>query len=246
MLGALHVCTRSECRKMIRSVSVNGVPAKDPGMNVTEQDEICVRGEKLDTRLFRCLVMNKPSGILTAAEDSRARTVMNLLPALYTSLGCMPVGRLDKDTTGLLLFTTDGQLAHRLISPKNHVDKVYIAQVEGELDESDIAAFENGIPLKDFTAMPAKLEILSPGTGRVTVREGKYHQVKRMFGARGKPVTSLRRISFGPLELDEALPEGGWRELTEEEIALLLKAAGMEEDAGSGESPLTRDVNNRF
>ncbi|MBO2517152.1 MAG: 16S rRNA pseudouridine(516) synthase, partial [Clostridiales bacterium] len=125
MLGALNVCTRSECRKLLHSVTVNGAPVKDAGMNVTESDIICVRGARLDTRLQRCLVMNKPAGVLTAAEDKKARTVMDLLPPLYASLGCMPVGRLDRDTTGLLLLTTDGQLAHRLISPKNHVDKVY-------------------------------------------------------------------------------------------------------------------------
>jgi len=154
--------------------------------------------------------------------------VMDLLPGAYHALGCMPVGRLDKDTTGILILTTDGELAHRLIAPQRHVDKVYEASVEGALDESDVIAFEKGIPLKDFTAMPAKLEILSPEKGRVTVQEGKYHQVKRMFGARGKPVVALHRLSFGPLQLDEGLLPGEYRELTKEEEAALYRAAAME------------------
>ena len=137
----------------------------------------------------------------------------------------MPVGRLDKDTTGLLLLTTDGELAHRLISPARHVDKVYRARVDGVLTQEDAAAFAAGISLKDFTALPARLEILSPDCGLVTVQEGKYHQVKRMFGARGKTVVQVHRVSFGPLALDEDLQPGQYRELTEEEAAALQKAA---------------------
>ena len=139
----------------------------------------------------------------------------------------MPVGRLDKDTTGLLVLTTDGELAHRLIAPGRHVDKVYEAVVDGVLDEGDAAAFAAGIPLKDFTALPAKLEVLAENRARVTVQEGKYHQVKRMFGARGKPVLALHRASFGPLQLDETLYPGQFRELTGEETAALYAAAGM-------------------
>ena len=184
-------------------------------------------GVPLDTRTVRHLMLNKPAGVLTATEDGKQATVMELLPALYRACGCMPVGRLDKDTTGLLLLTTDGTLAHRLIAPERHVDKVYEAEVEGALEEADIAAFAQGIPLKDFTALPARLEILGPGRGRVTVREGKYHQVKRMFGARGKPVLRLHRTAFGPLALDAGLAPGEYRELTEKEIAALYQAAGM-------------------
>ena len=192
-----------------------------------EGAEICMDGVPLDTRTVRHLMLNKPAGVLTATEDGKQATVMELLPALYRACGCMPVGRLDKDTTGLLLLTTDGTLAHRLIAPERHVDKVYEAEVEGALEEADIAAFAQGIPLKDFTALPARLEILGPGRGRVTVREGKYHQVKRMFGARGKPVLRLHRTAFGPLALDAGLAPGEYRELTEKEIAALYQAAGM-------------------
>ncbi len=229
LLSHLGAATRSECRSHLRSgqVTVNGETARDGGMTVPDGAEVTLDGVKLDTRLVRHLMLHKPAGVLTAREDSRQKTVMDLLPPVYTSLGCMPVGRLDKDTTGLLLLTTDGELAHRLISPGRHVDKVYKARVEGILSEEDAAAFAQGIVLKDFTALPAQLELLSPDSALVTVQEGKYHQVKRMFGARGKPVAALHRLSFGPLTLDESLSPGAFRELTGEEIAALYAAAGM-------------------
>ena len=229
LLSNLGVASRAECRRLLRAgrVRVAGECWRDGARNVPEGAEICMDGVPLDTRTVRHLMLNKPAGVLTATEDGKQATVMELLPALYRACGCMPVGRLDKDTTGLLLLTTDGTLAHRLIAPERHVDKVYEAEVEGALEEADIAAFAQGIPLKDFTALPARLEILGPGRGRVTVREGKYHQVKRRFGARGKPVLRLHRTAFGPLALDAGLAPGKYRELTEKEIAALYQAAGM-------------------
>ena len=229
LLSNLGVASRAECRRLLRAgrVRVAGECWRDGARNVPEGAEICMDGVPLDTRTVRHLMLNKPAGVLTATEDGKQATVMELLPALYRACGCMPVGRLDKDTTGLLLLTTDGTLAHRLIAPERHVDQVYEAEVEGALEEADIAAFAQGIPLKDFTALPARLEILGPGRGRVTVREGKYHQVKRMFGARGKPVLRLHRTAFGPLALDAGLAPGKYRELTEKEIAALYQAAGM-------------------
>ena len=229
LLSNLGVASRAECRRLLRAgrVRVAGECWRDGARNVPEGAEICMDGVPLDTRTVRHLMLNKPAGVLTATEDGKQATVMELLPALYRACGCMPVGRLDKDTTGLLLLTTDGTLAHRLIAPERHVDKVYEAEVEGALEEADIAAFAQGIPLKDFTALPARLEILGPGRGRVTVREGKYNQVKRMFGARGKPVLRLHRTAFGPLALDAGLAPGKYRELTEKEIAALYQAAGM-------------------
>ena len=229
LLSNLGVASRAECRRLLRAgrVRVAGECWRDGAQNVPEGAEICMDGVPLDTRTVRHLMLNKPAGVLTTTEDGKQATVMELLPALYRACGCMPVGRLDKDTTGLLLLTTDGTLAHRLIAPERHVDKVYEAEVEGALEEADIAAFAQGIPLKDFTALPARLEILGPGRGRVTVREGKYHQVKRMFGARGKPVLRLHRTAFGPLALDAGLAPGKYRELTEKEIAALYQAAGM-------------------
>ena len=229
LLSNLGVASRAECRRLLRAgrVRVAGECWRDGARNVPEGAEICMDGVPLDTRTVRHLMLNKPAGVLTATEDGKQATVMELLPALYRACGCMPVGRLDKDTTGLLLLTTDGTLAHHLIAPERHVDKVYEAEVEGALEEADIAAFAQGIPLKDFTALPARLEILGPGRGRVTVREGKYHQVKRMFGARGKPVLRLHRTAFGPLALDAGLAPGKYRKLTEKEIAALYQAAGM-------------------
>lgn len=231
LLTHLGVASRSGAREVVKAnrVRVNGETVKDAALSVTEEDEVALDGKRLDTRLSRHLMLHKPAGVLTAKEDGRQNTVMDLLPPVYTALGCMPVGRLDKDTTGLLLLTTDGELAHRLISPERHVDKVYEAKVDGTLSELDVQAFAAGIPLKDFTALPARLEILSPDLGRVMVREGKFHQVKRMFAAVGKPVTELRRVSFGPLALDHSLQPGAYRELTENEITALYRAAGLRE-----------------
>jgi len=229
LLCNLGVASRSGCRDILKAgrVQVNGEVWKDGSKNVPDGADLSLDGKALDTRLSRHLMLYKPEGVLTAAEDRKQKTVMDLLPACYTAMGCMPVGRLDKDTTGILILTTDGELAHRLIGPKYHVDKVYEATVEGILDDGDVQAFAAGLPLKDFTAMPAKLEIIAPDRGRLTVQEGKYHQVKRMFGARGKPVISLHRLSFGHLHLDEHLSPGEYRELTEKETAGLYQAAGM-------------------
>ena len=230
LLTNLGVASRSGCKDILKAgrVKVNGEIRKDGAWAVPEGAEVFLDGKMLDTRLSRHLMLHKPAGVLTAREDNRQKTVMDLLPHAYHALGCMPVGRLDKDTTGILILTTDGELAHRLIAPQRHVDKVYEADVDGILDEGDIAAFQAGIPLKDFTAMPAHLEIISPSRGRLTVQEGKYHQVKRMFGARGKPVIALHRLSFGPLPLDPGLLPGEYRELTDKEAAALYQAAAME------------------
>ena len=229
LLSRLGVSSRSGCRELLRAgrVTVNGETAFSGTFDVPAGAQVTLDGRALDCRLERHLMLHKPGGVLTAREDARQQTVMDLLPKVYTALDCMPVGRLDKDTTGLLLLTTDGDLAHRLISPARHVDKVYEAQVEGTLGPTDVSAFAAGLPLGDFTALPAELEILAPDRGRVTVREGKYHQVKRMFGAVGKPVKHLHRLRFGPLTLDQALEPGQYRELKEEEIAALYAAAGI-------------------
>ena len=232
LLSRLGEASRSGCRELLKAgrVQVNGETVASGAFSVPEGALVTLDGRALDCRMDRYLMMNKPAGVLTAREDPRQRTVMDLLPPVYASLGCMPVGRLDKDTTGLLLLTTDGELAHRLIAPARHVDKVYEALVEGKLEQKDAEAFAAGIALGDFTSLPAKLEILAPGRGRVTVQEGKFHQIKRMFGAVGKPVKELRRLCFGPLTLDEALRPGDYRELNEEEIAALYAAAGIKHE----------------
>ncbi|MGI6690255.1 MAG: pseudouridine synthase [Christensenellales bacterium] len=223
LLATLAVATRSGARELIRTgrVQLNGNISSDPAHKVQPGCPLKVDGVLLDTRTQRHLMMNKPAGLLTAASDSRHSTVFDLLPPLYKSCGCMPVGRLDKDTTGLLLFTTDGQIAHRLLAPKNRVPKVYEATVTGMLDSDDIARFAAGIALDDFMALPSDLTIVAANDlssqAVVTVYEGKYHQVKRMFAALGHCVTALRRIQFGPIQLDPALSPGGYRELTDDE-----------------------------
>lgn len=218
--------SRKEARELIRAgrVTVDGRTARAPEEKVGEEP-VLVDGAPLKDTGLVYLMLHKPAGVVSATEDPREETVLSLLPERYQKLGLFPVGRLDKDTEGLLLLTNDGPLAHRLLAPKNHVDKVYYAQVDGVLDAGDCQAFQRGIVLADgYTCLPAGLEILEDGrAARVTVREGKYHQVKRMLAARGKPVTYLERVRFGPLELDPELEKGRWRALTEEEKTLLFR-----------------------
>ena len=229
-LATLSVGSRSEVKQWIRGgqAAVNGRIILDPALSFeTEQDRLALNGKELDGRVVRHVMLYKPAGILTAARDARQPTVMDLLPPVYRGIGCMPVGRLDKDTTGLLLLTCDGELNHRLLSPARHVEKRYRALVEGELEEKNVEAFAAGMDLGDFTAQPAKLTILRPSLAEVIIAEGKFHQVKRMFAAVGHEVLELHRCAFGPLELDPALQEGQWRELTAEEEKALREAAGM-------------------
>lgn len=216
--------SRKQARAAIASgqVLVNGEVQGDPGFILEPiSAQVLFQGRALGYRRHMHLMLHKPAGLLTATTDARQKTVMDLLPEELKRRALGPVGRLDKDVTGLLLLTDDGQLAHRLISPKWTVEKVYLARVEGALDASDIQAFQAGIALSDFTARPARLEILEPDLGRLTLTEGKFHQVKRMFAARGKPVLRLHRESVGGMSLDPALECGKFRPLTaEEEIAL--------------------------
>ena len=237
-LTTLGAGSRNEVKTWIRGgeAAVNGRIIRDPALSFeTERDILTLRGKRLDGRVIRHVMMFKPAGVLTAARDPKQPTVMDLLPAVYRSIGCMPVGRLDKDTTGILLFTCDGELNHRLLSPGRHVDKTYRALAEGRIGPETVARFAAGMDLGDFTALPAKLEILRTGEtsslAEVSVAEGKFHQVKRMFAAAGHEVLELHRRSFGPLELDPALREGEWRELTAAEVSALRKTAGMEKEA---------------
>ncbi len=232
-LSHLGFGSRSAVQALIRAgrAQADGICVRDPGTDVTGK-RVTVDGKAVAAPGHRHIMLRKPAGILTAAEDRRAATVMDLLPPLYKKLGCMPVGRLDKDTTGLLLLTTDGTLGHRLISPKRHVDKTYLAHLDRDLPPDAAARFSQGLDLGDFRALPASLSPLSPRSARVTVQEGKYHQVKRMFLSVGCAVTALERETFGPLALDDSLPPGGWRELTEEEAGALYRAAGLEEKHG--------------
>ena len=221
--------SRREVKLLVRQgrVLVDGVPAQSAEDRMTpETAEITVDGERLVWRRYTWLMMNKPAGVLSATEDGRGKTVLDLLPEELRRRELFPVGRLDKDTEGLLLLTNEGGLAHDLLSPKKHVDKVYYARTAGELEEADCRAFAAGMVLGDgLECLPAGLEILSAGAGGsealVTLREGKFHQVKRMLAARGKPVLYLKRMKMGNLTLDPALEPGEYRFLTEEEVALL-------------------------
>ena len=230
-LVTLGVGSRSQVQKLIRqgAVCVDERPVTDPAHACdTDHSALMVNRLPLDGRLMRHVMLHKPAGLLTAARDKKQPTVMDLLPESYASIGCMPVGRLDKDTTGLLLLTCDGELNHRLLAPARHVDKTYLAEVDLPLTQEDVEAFARGLSLSDFEAKPAVLTILTPTRARVTVQEGKFHQVKRMFAAVGKEVLALHRESFGSLRLDETLPQGQWRELTDDELRGLYADAQME------------------
>ena len=218
--------SRKEAKLLIKQgrVSVQGAVERAPERKVDpEALRVEVDGIPAAWSRFHYYMLHKPAGVLTATEDKRQRTVLDLLPGeLRRNL--FPVGRLDKDTTGLLLLTDDGALAHRLLSPKYHVDKVYLAEIDGTVDQSDIDAFHSGMPLGDGeVCLPAELEPLGEGRCRVTLREGKYHQVKRMLAVRGKPVLALHRYAMGDLTLDEQLAPGNYRELTPEEVKKLIK-----------------------
>ena len=189
---------------------------------------ITVNGETVVLRRFTYVLLHKPGGVLTATEDRRQETVMELLPQELRRVGLAPVGRLDKDTEGLLLLTNDGELTHRLLSPKYHVDKRYFARVDGHLTAAHTEAFAKGMTLGDgLKCLPARLEILPDNGCIVTVREGKFHQVKRMLASCGAPVVYLKRLSMGPLVLGDELGRGEHRMLREEEVAALYRTCGL-------------------
>ena len=230
-LVACAVGSRTEVKNLLKAgrVTVNGKKEKSAKLQIDEKrDEIRFDGQVLEYEEFVYYMMNKPKGVISATEDPKHRTVLDLLDDIAQSKEVFPVGRLDIDTHGLLLLTNDGQLAHALLSPKRHVDKTYQAQVKGIMAQEDVEIFADGIPLKDFTCQPAKLEILSTDAEknqsqiRVTIAEGKFHQVKRMVAYCGKEVVDLQRLTMGTLVLDENLERGEWRRLTKEELENLL------------------------
>ncbi len=226
--------TRSEIKKELKkgAACVNGVPVRDGSTQVPEGASVTWHGEEIAGEALVYYMLNKPAGVITATRDPRQKTVMDLLPPRRRK-DLYPVGRLDRDTEGLLLITNDGPLGHRLLAPGRHVDKVYEARVRGAVSEREVLLFREGLAIDDadgaFTARPADLEILGREEDlsrvRVTIREGKYHQVKRMFAALGMEVVYLKRISMGPIVLDAQLAPGEGRQLTEEEITA-LKAQG--------------------
>ena len=230
--AALAGLTRGEAKKAIAAgrVWVDGQPVRDCAMQV---DPARVRVDGAEVRLAGELyvMVNKPAGVLTATEDRRLPTVLDLLPEALRRRRPGPVGRLDRDVTGLVLLTTDGQLAHRLISPRWKAEKLYRATCEGTLGEADVEAFAGGLALSDFTARPARLRIIEAGAARsladVVLTEGKFHQVKRMFAAVGHPLIALERRRVGCVALDPGLAPGDWRELTEAEVAGLKEMCGL-------------------
>lgn len=232
LLGDMGIASRSELRQMIKRgrVTVDGRAVTAPETKVdSEGSSIALDGEELRYKSFRYYMMDKPAGVLSATEDGRQKTVLDLVSPEMRRMGLFPVGRLDKDTEGLLFLTNEGGLAHDLLSPKRHVDKVYYARVEGRLTEADCEVFAAGITLPDgLQCQSAKLEILSAGDvseAHVTLREGKFHQVKRMLAFLGKPVTYLERVEMAGLPLDLSLLRGEFRFLTPEEVEHLHRQA---------------------
>ena len=222
-LCASTAYTRSQIKAVLKAgrVTVDGVTVKDGSVKLDSQ-QVCLDGQALGAVGRVVVMLNKPAGFVTATEDRTERTVMELLPQQMKHLQLKPVGRLDKATEGLLLFTNDGELLHRLISPKKQVAKVYYARHEGEAAEEDVKAFAQGLTLGDGTVcLPAVLEPVGPGESMVTVWEGKYHQVRRMLASRGMPVTYLERREEAGLALAD-LPRGQVRYLTEEELERIL------------------------
>ena len=228
LLARSGLYTRSEARELIRAgrVTIGGRAVSKPEDKFPDGAAVLVDGSEVNCEEFRYFMLSKPAGILSATDDSRARTVLDLFPPELRRLGIAPVGRLDKDTTGLLLLTNDGDFAHRVISPKSGVVKRYLARTAAQTGPEDAAAFAEGLTLADGTrCLPARLEPLEGCRCLVYVREGKYHQVKRMLAALGKPCLELRRESIGGLELDPALGEGEWRELRQFERSLVFNSS---------------------
>ena len=222
--------SRSQVKEVLKKglVLVNGRAEKSPKTQINETaDEVVVSGQKLTYEKFVYYLLNKPKGYISATEDERHKTVLDLLDETARQKEVFPVGRLDIDTHGLLLLTNNGKLAHAMLSPKKHVEKIYRAQVVGLMNQSDVERFARGIELKDFTCHPAQLKIVELDEEKeislveITLAEGKFHQVKRMVAACGKEVTDLQRLSMGPLQLDPELALGEWRRLTEEELEAL-------------------------
>lgn len=234
-LDKLLAGTGKWSRREVKALVRQGLVRVDGRLAASAEDKldpaaaiITVAGETISLCRFTYVMLHKPAGVLTATEDRKQPTVLDLLPPELRRIGLAPVGRLDKDTEGLLLLTNNGELAHRLLSPKYHVEKRYFARVDGELSAADAEAFASGMTLGDgLECLPAGLEVLPDRVCIVTLREGKFHQVKRMLAARGAPVLYLKRLSMGPLTLDDSLAAGAYRLLRAEEILALYRACGL-------------------
>ena len=229
-LSEMGIATRKEAASAAKrgGVLINGVPQKDTAKHIDpDTDEVIFLGRRIEYAKFRYIMLNKPEGYVSATEDGRDPTVLELLPAEYRKFNLFPCGRLDKNTLGLMLITDDGELAHRLLSPKRHVDKKYYFHSKFPLAADDVTRLEEGVTLDDgYETKPSKIELIGDGNeGHITLTEGKYHQIKRMLDAVGNKITYLERVTFGPLVLDSSLDRGEWRALTNEEITALRDAA---------------------
>lgn len=226
-LADAQIGTRSEVKSLIRKnlVTVNGIPARSPEMKINEgTDVVAVSGKPVSLRGLVYYLLHKPAGYVSATKDNLYPTVMELVPK---GDDLFPVGRLDKDTEGLLLITNDGELSHLLLSPRRHVDKTYLVVLDHPVETEDIETFKTGVDIGDDTpTLPAHLEIFPENQARLTIREGRFHQVKRMFHTVGKEVIYLKRLSMGPLALPDDLDKGCWRQLTDKEVDSLYRAVG--------------------
>ena len=224
LISECGLASRTETARACRagSVTVNGVPVKKPDTSVDpEKDCVTLRGVPVVWRRYVYLLLNKPQGYVSATEDGDAPCVTELVPAEYRKMGVFPCGRLDKYTTGLMLLTNDGPLAHRLLAPKSHVTKRYGFRTEAPLTAEDVRRLEAGVDIGGYVTAPCRVTLTAPDCGVIAITEGKYHQIKRMMEAVGNRITELERLTFGTLTLDPALARGAWRELTGEELTAL-------------------------
>ena len=225
VLAGQSTWSRREVRDWIKGglVTVNGAPVRDPGQKIIQEtDRVAVKGREITLRRNLYLMMDKPAGVVSASRDDGCPTVVDLVPPELKRPGLFPAGRLDKDTTGMVIITDDGALAHRILSPKSHIPKVYLARIDDFITNAMIQGFAQGIPVgEEGVTLPAELVALDLALARVTLREGMYHQIKRMFASYGAKVLELRRVSMGGLVLDGTLGPGGCRELTPRELILL-------------------------
>ncbi len=248
-LAHMGVATRSELRIMAKRgvITVNGKAEKDTGRQVVPGiDQLMVDGQEVRFEPFLYIMMNKPKGVISATEDRRERTVLDLVPEALRYTELFPVGRLDKDTTGLLLLTDDGEMAHRLLSPKRHVAKTYHATIDGNVTDEIVQGFATGVTLDDgYLTLPGSLRVMKQmgdyADTEVIIHEGKFHQIKRMFQAFGLNVVELRRVKMGPLDLDESIPEGSLRKLTPNEIVSLEAVAFKQLGGDEHETAISTD-----
>ena len=225
--SSCQIKTRSEITKLIkkRFVTVNGNVVTDPSFKIDiSKDEVMLAGERVEFKKFVYIMLNKPSGVISASEDGNQPTVIDILPSDFKRDGLFPCGRLDKDTVGLVIITNDGVSSHKRLSPKHHAEKVYYFEVAEAVSEETRTEIEKGVLLKDgYTTKPCKVKLLSSNSGEITLTEGKYHEIKRIFGAKGNKITYLKRIEFAGIKLDNSLSEGECRYLTETEENLFTK-----------------------